>query len=125
MQLVLSSISQRVTSGKIWKPKVVVYGTKCVNCRSDRGSLEQIFATTSAAGNALLVPAGKQQKQIESNFVIFPDPYMSDLEDALLLLELLSLTVNTVKLFTPYASQTHITIHFPKAHDPYYPLTLP
>ena len=34
-------------------------------------------------------------------------------------------TANTVKLFTSDASQTHTTIHIPKAHDTYYPLTPP
>ena len=55
----------------------------------------------------------------------------SDLEEAILSLFLslllwpLGPTANTVKLFTSDASQTHITIHIPKAHDTYYPLTPP
>ena len=58
------------------------------------------------------------------------DPRWSDLEEAkllslflLLFLGPLGLTANTVQIFTCHASQTHMTIHIPKAHDTYYPLT--
>ena len=57
------------------------------------------------------------------------DPYRSDLEEAKLWLFLflgpLGLTAKTVQIFTSHASQTHITIHIPKAQDTYYPLTPP
>ena len=46
----------------------------------------------------------------------------------LLLLVLLVVTIglssNSVLYFTPNPSETHITIHFPKAHDTDYPLPM-
>ena len=47
------------------------------------------------------------------------------LEAKFLFLGPLGQTAKTVQIFTSDASQTHITIHIPKAQDKYYPLTPP
>ena len=67
--------------------------------------------------------AEKCPKLKQNFFSIFVGPLWSDLEEAKLFLFLLlgplGLTANTVQIFTCHASQTHMTIHIPKAHDTY------
>lgn len=48
-------LSQRLAEGK-----VVVYGPRQQILRAHRSSSENIFATTSVAASALLVPAGSE-----------------------------------------------------------------
>ena len=42
----------------------------------------------------------------------------------LVLVVTIGLSSNSVLYFTPNPSETHITIHFPKAHDTDYPLSM-
>ena len=41
-----------------------------------------------------------------------------------LVVVIIGLSSNSVLYFTPNPSETHITIHFPKAHDTDYPLSM-
>ena len=42
----------------------------------------------------------------------------------LVVVVIIGLSSNSVLYFTPNPSETHITIHFPKAHDTDYPLSM-
>ena len=83
----------------------------------------QLAVTSSVSGNLVGVRVA-----VVKDFCRTPTGG-SDPEEAILsslsLSRWLGPTANTVKLFTSDASQTHITIHIPKAHDTYYPLTPP